>query len=119
MPDVSVLLVESDPLLRRSTARNLRAHGYRVIACGTAVGAMSEEPADVGVIGLKLAGTNGVALATQLLADKRIGYAVFLTATDDHVLLARAARVGVVIDPRLGPAALREALPRSAGGTKP
>ena len=53
---------------------------------------------DFAVLDIDLPDGNGVALAEKLLEAERIESVIFFTATRDCDLLARATRLGVVVD---------------------
>jgi DNA-binding response OmpR family regulator len=94
----NVLVVEDDPSVSKALRRKLLQAGHSIESrshCESArhvVGTF-----DFAVLDLELPDGNGIDLAADLLARGVVQSAVFYTGAADPALLARAAKVGLVV----------------------
>ena len=96
-------------------SRLLRSEGHRVIRELTVAGALTHTAAfDLAVLDIDLPDGNGVDLAEELFAGRRVKSVVFFTATRERTLLERAVEYGRVVDKSLGTQGLLECLKKSS-----
>lgn len=88
-----VLLVEDNQLVQRAIALLLRRDDCHV----DAVLDTEKTPYDIGIFDLELGGTDGVAVATDLLARRLVRHVLFFTGSADQEALARAKALGTVV----------------------
>lgn len=113
---IRVLVVEDDIEVSGAVARQLRTHGYEVVATPSC--ATTEALTccfDIGVFDIELSDGNGADLAASLLASGLVEHVVFFTATTFGPYLRQAVAVGQVIYKRDGVEALIPALADAVG----
>jgi DNA-binding response OmpR family regulator len=98
-----LLVVEDDVTMARALSRTLARRGFAVaIARSCAAACALAQSFDLAILDLDLPDGNGVDLARKLIASSRVPSVVFFTGTTDAALLARARRVGTVINKSAG-----------------
>jgi DNA-binding response OmpR family regulator len=110
---IRVLVLEDDPLLRRSLERWLGTEGFVVTAApdgASAHRAAESASFDVGIFDIDLPDSNGVSVAAALLEAGRVDRAVFFTAATSERDLATAFKHGVVVNKRDGAGPLMSVL---------
>jgi DNA-binding NarL/FixJ family response regulator len=102
-----LLLVEDDPEFCRALSRFLRREQLEVTAAPSCTAARALTCwFDVGVFDIGLVDGNGAELAEQLLAEGRVGKAVFFTAVSRESVLRSTSRLGPVVRKQEGVEAL-------------
>ncbi len=108
-----VLHVENDPLVARAYARGLRQRGFQTRSVYSCAKARSVSGAwDVIVMDIELGDGNGIELGAELLDRGLSESIVFLTGSQDELLLSRARELGDVVSKSAGFGALLEAVSR-------
>jgi DNA-binding NarL/FixJ family response regulator len=107
IPTLRILVVEDDALLSRDISRALIRVGCEVIAAPSCLAARALGCRfDVGVLDIDLCDGCGVELGHGLLDSELVERVVFFTTELDPKRLARASRLGPVIQQREGVDAL-------------
>ena len=88
-----VLLVEDNQLVQRAVAALLRREDYHVDAAVD----VTETPYDVGIFDIDIGGTDGVAVAADLLSRRVVRRVLFFTGSVLEDTIARAQAVGPVV----------------------
>jgi CheY-like chemotaxis protein len=95
---LNLLLVEDNGAVGRAIAKSLRARGHAVtLVHGCADARTSSGYFDVGIFDISLPDGDGIQLCEQLLAEHRIGGALFCSGSIDDLLLERAQETAPVI----------------------
>lgn len=98
-PAYNVLVVEDDPGVLKAVRRKLTQAGHTIsTATNCEAGRALEGPFDFAILDLELPDGSGVELAEDLLARSRIAQVVFYTGCADRILLARAGRLGLIVN---------------------
>ena len=101
-----LLVVEDDVTVARALSRTLARRGFSVAIARSCTAALSlAQVFDFAVLDLDLPDGNGVDLARQLLDSGKVPGVLFFTGSSDLAMLARARRLGSVV--------------QKAGGTSP
>lgn len=93
---VRVLVVDDEPMIRRTLRITLRAHGYDVTEVATGEAALDQlatQPADLLLLDLMLPGISGVEVCERLREHSRLPILV-LSAVDDEEAKVRALDAG-------------------------
>jgi DNA-binding response OmpR family regulator len=97
------LIVEDFPPMATLLANAIRREGHSVARAGTMAEALvGEEIFDHAILDVDLPDGNGVELAWQLLECGRVISILFFTASRDADLLAKAAKIGLIVDKAAG-----------------
>jgi len=97
------LVVEDFPPMASLLATALRHEGHTVTRVGCVAAIVCEsETFDHAIMDVDLPDGNGVELAWRLLDDRRLSSVVFFTASRDPDMLAKAAKLGQVVDKAAG-----------------
>jgi CheY-like chemotaxis protein len=113
MSETVILVVDDHADTARWVAQVFRGDERHVTIAGTGSAArVLGGRFDVGVFEIEIAGTSGIELAQQMLAEGRLDQVVFFTRATWQGLLRRAAALGRVIPKDGGPAALATELRR-------
>jgi two-component system response regulator RegA len=111
-----LLVVEDDVTVARALSRTLARRGFAVaIARSCAAARALAQSFDFAILDLDLPDGNGVDLAHELLAGSRVPGVAFFTGTRDAALLARARRVGTVIEKAAGTSEILALLTQDSG----
>jgi CheY-like chemotaxis protein len=95
---LNLLLVEDNGAVGRAIAKSLRAQGHAVtLAHGYAEARAASGYFDVGIFDIALPDGDGIELCERLLADCRIGGALFCSGSIDDLLLERAQETAPII----------------------
>jgi CheY-like chemotaxis protein len=95
---VKLLYVEDNRGIALIVAKTLRMGGHDVtLRHGYADALRVDDYHDVGLFDLSLPDGDGIDLCERLLAERRIGAALFCSGSVDDLLLARAAETAPVI----------------------
>ncbi|HEY6561437.1 MAG TPA: response regulator [Polyangiaceae bacterium] len=93
-----ILVVEDEPVTGRVLCRLLRSAGYSVTwAISCAAVRRIDSSFAVAVLDIDLGDGDGVSLAEELFATRRVARAIFHTATLDAERHGRACRIGIVV----------------------
>ncbi len=112
---VNLLLVEDNAAVGRAIAKSLRAQGHTVTLVHTCAEARAGvDHYDVGVFDITLPDGDGIGLCEQLLAEGRIGAALFCSGSIDDLLLERAQETAPVIPKEASFGELRQAIEGAA-----
>jgi CheY-like chemotaxis protein len=94
----NVLVVEDDPSVSKALCRKLSQAGHAVASRNLCeLARRIAGTFDFAILDLELPDGNGIDLADELLARSVVQNVVFYTGAADPALLARAARVGLVV----------------------
>lgn len=97
------LVVEDFPPMAALVSAAIRREGHSVLRAGSVANALNlDDFFDHAVLDVDLPDGDGIRLAAQLLDGDRVGSVVFFTASRDSDMLARAARLGLVVDKSAG-----------------
>jgi CheY-like chemotaxis protein len=103
----SVLVVEDDPVIRRSLIRALASDGFSAQAVHTCSAARELAGRfDWAVLDVDLTDGTGTQLASELLSRGMTSNIVFFTGSNDRTLLARARGLGQLLNKSQGVPAL-------------
>jgi len=95
----NVLVVEDDPGVLKALRRKLTQSGHTIATATNCEAARAlRGPFDLAILDLELPDGSGVELAEELLARSQAGQVVFYTGAADRLLLARAERLGVLVN---------------------
>lgn len=98
-PAYNVLLVEDEPNVLKALRRKLMQAGHVVTSASTCEGARRLTGTfDLAILDLELPDGSGVELAEDLLAQSRVSTVVFYSGAADPLLLARAVRLGLIVN---------------------
>ncbi|HMJ12389.1 MAG TPA: response regulator [Polyangiaceae bacterium] len=93
-----ILVVEDEPVTARVLGRLLRGAGYSVTwAISCAAARRVTRSFAVAVLDIDLGDGDGVSLAEELSATRRVANVIFHTATLDAERHGRASRIGAVV----------------------
>jgi DNA-binding response OmpR family regulator len=93
-----ILLVEDEPVTARVLGRLLRNAGYAVTwAVSCAAARRIDRQFAVAVLDIDLGDGDGVSLAEELFATRRVARVIFHTGTLDAERHGRACRIGIVV----------------------
>ena len=100
-PDVSVLIVDDEPLIRWSMAETLADHGYGVLEAGDGRGALALlqnplRPVDVIMLDYRLPDSNSLELLATIRTRFPRSRVVLMTAYGAPEVAAEALRLGAV-----------------------
>jgi DNA-binding response OmpR family regulator len=98
-PAYNVLVVEDEPSVLKALRRKLSQAGHAVTSatlCDTA--RCLPGVFDLAILDLELPDGSGIDLAEDLLARARVTHVVFYSGTADPLLLARAVRLGFIVN---------------------
>lgn len=106
-----ILVVEDYPPMASLVTMTLRRGGHSVTRELSVAGALRHSRVfQHAIFDIDLPDGNGVLLAEQLLHEGRIASCVFFTATKEAEILARANRLGLVVQKSDGPSRLLDAI---------
>jgi DNA-binding response OmpR family regulator len=95
---VRVLIVEDNTAMARAIEKSLRVHGHAISLVHSAAAARAESTSfDVGVFDISLPDGDGVELAEQLLAERRVRHVLFFSGAVDDYMIDRAQVTGRVL----------------------
>jgi len=95
---IRVLLLEDDPVMRRTLSRELARRGYSVTEAPSCTAALAcTGPYDCGVFDIVLPDGDGIDVAETLLGSGAVASAVFYSGTSDERIWLRAADGGVFV----------------------
>jgi len=98
-PAYNVLVVEDDPGVLKALRRKLTQAGHAVsTATNCEAGRALTAQFDLAILDLELPDGSGVELAEELLARSQAVQVVFYTGAADRLLLARAGRLGLIVN---------------------
>lgn len=98
-PAYNVLVVEDDPGVLKALRRKLTQAGHAIATATNCEAARSlTGPFELAILDLELPDGSGVELAEELLARSEVGQVVFYTGAADRLLLARAERLGLLVN---------------------
>ena len=100
-PNVSVLIVDDEPLIRWSLAETLTDRGYGVLEAGDGRGAVevlseASDPVDVIMLDYRLPDSNGLQLLARIRSLSPASRVVLMTAYGTPEVIAEAMRLGAV-----------------------
>jgi DNA-binding response OmpR family regulator len=114
------LIVEDFPPMATLLANAIRREGYSVERASSVAEALrGDETFEHAILDVDLPDGNGVALAWQLLECGRVISILFFTASRDADLLAKAAKIGLVVDKSAGYDRLMTSLRHLTAGDLP
>ena len=98
-PAYNVLVVEDEPNVLKALRRKLSQAGHAVTSATTCESARrSSGSFELGILDLELPDGSGVDVAEALLAEGRVTNVVFYSGAADPRLLARAVRLGLIVN---------------------
>jgi DNA-binding response OmpR family regulator len=98
-----ILVIEDFPPVAASIARSLRRCGHRVVVATTVQAAVSPlGHFDCATVDIELPDGCGVDAAGLLIADRRLGFAVFFSGCGEPDLRRRASELGLLVDKSAG-----------------
>ena len=113
---IELLVVEDEASVRRALRRVLEHLGHTVTLCPTIAEARATTTRfDVAIFDIELPDGSGIDLAEALIAEGRVGVALFFSGTTDEPQRQRAAEIGRFVEKRGGTQELVSALLRELG----
>jgi DNA-binding response OmpR family regulator len=113
---IELLVVEDEASVRRALRRVLEHLGHTVTLCPTLAAARATTTRfDVAIFDIELPDGSGIDLAEALIAEGRVGSALFFSGTTDEAARRRAAEVGRFVEKRGGTQELVSALLQELG----
>jgi len=113
---MQLLVVEDEASVRRALRRVLEHLGHTVTLCPTLADARATTTRfDVAIFDIELPDGSGIDLAEDLIAEGRVGSALFFSGTTNEAHRERAAKIGRFVEKRGGTQELVTALLRELG----